>query len=139
MTPRTSSGRAGLTLLEVVVAMAIFLISVIAIMQLVLMGGERAMEVRLQTRTSMRCQSKLAEVMIGAQALTGSGGYASFDGDGDVDKDLQWRMDAKPVPSVANLWMVTVWVKADLPTGKTFESSVSQMVVDPSIRGTTFD
>ena len=136
MTLRTSPGRSALTLLEVVVAMAIFLISVIAILQLVLMGGERAMDVRLQTRTSMRCQSKIAEVTIGAQALSDTG-YANFEA--DADKDLQWRMEAKQVPDVAGLWVVNVWVKADLPTGKTVESSVSQMVVDPMIRGTTFD
>ena len=136
MIRRPSPGRAGLTLLEVVVAMAIFLISVIAILQLVLMGGERAMDVRLQTRTSMRCQSKLAEVMIGAQAMA-STGYTDFS-DG-LDKDLQWQLDVKEVPSVADLWLVTVSVKADLPTGKTVESKVSQMVVDPSKRGTTFD
>lgn len=136
MIRQPSPGRAGLTLLEVVVAMAIFLISVVAILQLVLMGGERAMDVRLQTRTSMRCQSKLAEVMIGAQAMTPTG-YTDFP-DG-LDKDLQWQLDVKEVPSVADLWLVTVSVKADLPTGKTVESKVSQMVVDPSKRGTTFD
>lgn len=116
--------------------MAIFLISVIAILQLILMGGERAMEVRLQTRTSMRCQSKLAEVMIGAQGLSDTG-YANFEG--EADKDLQWRMQAKQVPDVEGLWIVNVWVKADLTTGNAVESYLSQMVVDPANRGTTFD
>lgn len=136
MTRRTSQGRAGLTLLEVIVGMAIFLISVIAIMQLVLLGGERAMDVRLQTRTSIRCQSKLAEVMIGAEPLGSGGGYTNFTD--DFDKDLQWRMEATPAEA-SGLWIVKVWVKAELATGKIVESQLTQMVLDPSIRGTTFD
>lgn len=134
-TLRMVPARSGLTLLEVIVAMAIFLISVIAILQLVLLGGERAMDVRLQTRTSMRCQAKLAEVMAGFTPLSSGGGYTNFDE--DFDKDLQWRMEA--TESVPGLWDVKIWVKADLASGKTVESSLFQMVLDPSIRGTTFD
>lgn len=127
--------RHGLTLLEVVVATAIFLVSVIAITQLTNIGGERAMDVHLQTRTSLRCQGKLAEIVIGAETNT-SGSYSPFTD--DFDKDLQWRAEISEA-GAAGLMLAKVWVKAELPGGKVVESHLSQMFVDPSIRGTTFD
>lgn len=138
MTRRTTNSRPGLTLLEVIVSTAIFLISVIAIFQLLFLGSQRASDVRLQTRTSLRCQAKLAEVMAGAQALNSSGSYTNFD-DSDPDKDLQWKMEAIPSDDKQMLWMVKVWVKAELPTGKIVESQLCQMVLNPAMRGTTFD
>jgi len=135
---RKAQARRGLTLLEVIVSMAIFLLSIIAIFHLLSIGTNAAIEVRLQTRTSMRCQAKLAEVMCGAQALASTGTYSNFD-DSDPDKDLQWRMEATPADDIQMLWMVKVWVKADLPSGEMVESQLSQMVINPSMRGTTFD
>jgi type II secretion system protein I len=126
-----------LTLLEVIVAMAIFLVSVIAILQLVTMGNDRALDVRLQMRTSMRCQSKLAEVMIGATTLGSSGGYANFQD--DIDKDLQWKVEATSSDPNQLLWTVKVWVKADLPNGRTVESHLVQMILNPANRGSTLD
>jgi Tfp pilus assembly protein PilV len=136
MTMRT--GRSALTLLEVIVAMAIFLISVIAIFQLLFLGTERAMDVRLRTRTSLRCQAKLAEIMIGAEPLNSTGSYTNFT---DTDTDLQWKMEATAHPSDNKqmLYTVKVWVKAELPSGKVVESHLCQLVLNPSMRGTTFD
>lgn len=129
--------RPGLTLLEVIVAMAILLISVIAILQLVNMGTDRALDVRLQARTSMRCQGKLAEIMIGAESLSASGTYTSFTD--DKDKDLQWKMEATPSDETGMLYTVKVWVKAELATGRIVESHLCQMMLNPANRGTTFD
>jgi prepilin-type N-terminal cleavage/methylation domain-containing protein len=138
MITRTSEIRAGLTLLEVIVGMAIFLVAMVAILQLVVSGGERAQDVRLQTRTSIRCQAKLAEVMVDPTLLNaGSGGYTPFVE--DYDKDLQWKIEATRAEATG-LWMVKVSVKAEfVDSGKIVESTLSQMVLDPSIRGTTFD
>jgi Tfp pilus assembly protein PilV len=128
--------RPGLTLLEVIVSMVIFLMSVIAISQLILMGSERADDVRLQTRTSLRCQSKLAEYTVGIETLSAvGGGYAPFQD--DFDKDLQWKAEA--TQEYEGLWTVKISVKADLKTGRTVESTLTQMILDPTIRGTTFD
>ena len=129
-------GRIALTLLEVIVSMAIFLLSVIAIFQLVFMGSERAMEVRLQARTSLRCQSKLAEVMIGAEPLNSTGNYAAF---ADSDKDLQWKIEVESKDEKGLLYLVKVWVKAELPGSKLVESYLCQMILNPAMRGTTFD
>ena len=128
--------RTALTLLEVIVAMAIFLISVIAIFQLLFLGTERALDVRLRTRTSLRCQAKLSEIIIGAEPLNSSGSYTNFT---DTDTDLQWKMEATPSDDKQMLWTVKVWVKAEPKSGKVVESYLCQFVLNPSMRGTTFD
>ncbi len=136
MNLRPCQRRAGLTLLEVIVAMTIFGLSIIAIFQLLNLGSEQAMDVRLRMRTSLRCQSKLAEVIIGAQELSASGSYTYYE---DADKDLQWKVEAMPLDNKGLLYSVKVWVKAEFPSGKIVESQLCQMVLNPSMRGSTFD
>ena len=128
--------RSGLTLLEVVVAMAIFLMSLVAIWQLLLLSGDRALDVKLLARTSMVCQSKLAEVMIGAEPPNSTSGYTSLPD--EANKDLQWKMEVQS-SDVANLYNVKISVKAELPNGRIFESHLTQMVLDPAVRGSTLD
>ncbi len=131
---RTDQRRRGLTLFEVVVAMAIFMISVIGIYQLITFGRDRALDVRMQTRTSLRCQAKLSEVIVGAVPLESTGGYSSF----DDDKDLQWSLSVESV-GFDGAMQVKVSVKSDLPDGRTVESQLAQIILDPSIRGSTLD
>ncbi len=128
--------RKGLTLLEVVVSVAIFLIALAAIWELFLIGGDRARDVKLQTRTSMLCQSKLAEVVVGAADLTSSSDYTNFTD--EFNKDLQWRMEVESTDA-ENVSLVKVWVKADLPGGRIVESHLAQMVLDPKVRGSSLD
>jgi len=125
--------RTGVTLLEVIFAMAIFLMAMVAIWQLMLLGSDRAMEVRLQARTSARCQGKLAEVIVSNTPISSAGSYSAFD---DADADLQWKLEVSD--EIAGLKMVRVWVKGDLQ-GRSVETMLSQMVLDPATRGSTFD
>jgi hypothetical protein len=99
------------------------------------MGSERALDIQQETRTSARCQSKMAEVIIGAVPLTPSGGYASFE---DSDSDLQWKVDVGPSDAVG-LYLVKVSVKKDLATGRSIESQLCQMVLDPTMRGNSLE
>lgn len=130
------AGRKGLTLLEVIVATAIFLLSLVAIWQLFLIGGDRALDVKLQARTSMICQSKLAEATIGPDAPSPTGDYTSFTD--EVNKDLKWKMEVES-GGAENLWTVKIWVKAELQGGRVIESHLTQMVLDPKVRGSTLD
>ncbi len=61
--------RRGLTLLEVLLSVAIFLGSLTAIMQLLSLGRRAEMLARLQTEAVMRCESQMAEVLAGVQEL----------------------------------------------------------------------
>jgi Tfp pilus assembly protein PilV len=127
--------RRALTLLEVIISMAIFMMSMVAIWQLVAIGSQRAIEVKLQSRTSMCCQAKLDEIMV-TTPLT-STGYQSFSDAYDANKDLQWKVETNQ--TTAGLYTVTVSVKADLPSGDSLESKLSRIVLDPSTRGSTQD
>jgi prepilin-type N-terminal cleavage/methylation domain-containing protein len=130
--------RSGLTLLEVVVALAIFGFSIVAIFQLINLGNERAEDVRAQTRTSLRCQAKMAELMIDASQLVDSE-FAPFTDTDTKDGDMQWKVKAEAFDDTAKLFTVTVTVKAEIPGGRVVESSLTRMVMSSAHRGTTFD
>jgi prepilin-type N-terminal cleavage/methylation domain-containing protein len=127
-------GRRGFSLLEVLTALAIFLISLIALGQLISLTGERAVEVQQLSRASQLGQSKLAEVVSGAVSLS------SGSGDFDEDPDWHWQVDAEQDYSgITGLWRVQVKISRDMGDGNPIESTVSQMVLDPSMRGSTAD
>jgi type II secretion system protein I len=66
----------GMTLLEVVLAMAIFVGSLAVMSQLVWNGSRAAVQSQLQTQALVRCEAKLAEIVVGASPLqAGSGTY----------------------------------------------------------------
>jgi Tfp pilus assembly protein PilV len=127
--------RAGLSLLEVVIAMAILLFSIVAITQLVSMGSQRALDVQQQAIGTMLCQRKLAEIAMGAESLNSSG-YAPFPEDG-MD-DWQWKVDADQ-GAVNGLWSVQVTVKYQHEEGETVEIQLGQMILDPTLRGSNQD
>ena len=133
---RSSPRRRGLTLLEVVVSMAIFLIAVIAIWQLITIGTERALDMKLQAETSLRCESKMAEIMIGKLAPQGTGGYQP---DEEPFEEFEYKVLATERNDIKKLYDVVIWVRATSPSGGTVESSLAQSVMDPSIRGSTMD
>jgi len=123
--------RPGLTLLEVVIALAIFLIALVPIWHLVTLGGEQALDVAHQAQASMLCQAKLDCVKVGAEPLNTSGTV-------DIGRDLTWNYTIESSPGeVENLYMVKVTVKVDRADGKTIEASLVQMVLDPAWRGST--
>jgi general secretion pathway protein I len=137
MTTRPSNaalGRPGLSLLEVLVALAIFLFAMVAIGRLVVSGADRALEVRYKSEAVQIAQTKLAEAASGAVALSSQGASPL-----DEDPEWQWSLDAEQ-GSVANLWNVTVRVSRAGPGGSPMEyCSLTQMVLDPAQRGSSFD
>ena len=122
------SPRSGLSLIEVLLALAIFLMSLVAIARLVDMGADRELEGRLQTRGTRLLQFKMAEIASGAVPLTATDG--SFDGD---DADWSWSMEAQ-AQGPPNLYLVTVTVSRDLK-GRKYQLSLTQMLLDPAAVG----
>jgi general secretion pathway protein I len=123
-------GRQGLTLLEVVIALAIFLIALVPIWRLVSMGGELALDVQQQAQASMLCQGKLDGVKVGAEPRNGAGSV-------DIG-NVSWNYTIESTPAdVDNLYQVKVTVKCDRKDGKTMEATLTQMVFDPAFRGST--
>lgn len=64
-----SGNRNGLSLLEVVLAVAIFLASMTAITGLVSTGTRASVRGQLETEAILRCESKLGEVLAGIEPL----------------------------------------------------------------------
>jgi general secretion pathway protein I len=129
--PARPAARPGLSLMEVLVALAIFLFAMIALGQLIGYGSDRAADVRDLNRAPLLAQSKMAEVAGGAVALS-SAPETPFEGD---DADWSWSLDASSDGGIQNLWRVTVTVSRNRPGNDRFEYKLSQMVLDPSARG----
>lgn len=64
------SGRAGITLLEVILATAIFLGSLTAILQLMRLGHDSRLSAGLEAECALRCESLMAEYVSGMRELT---------------------------------------------------------------------
>jgi type II secretory pathway pseudopilin PulG len=124
--------RPGISLLEVLAALAIFLVSFAALGHLVQSSADRALDVQLQSHAARLAQSKLHEVVWGIEPLSSSNGTFG------EDADWQWTLDCEQ-GNLANLWNVTVTVRRDLIDGTHIEFALNQMVLDPSMRGSTFD
>jgi general secretion pathway protein I len=131
---RRSKPRKGLSLLEVIVALSIFLFALVAIARLVNLGSDLALDVEQRSRATQLCQSKLSEVVSGAVTLT-----SQSDTPFDEDPNWTWSLDCEQT-SVTGLWNVTVKASHQGSDGnKVLMCSLSQMVLDPSIRGTSYD
>jgi len=120
--------RAGLSLIEVLLAMAIFSMAVAAISRLVDMGTDRELDARLTSTATRLAQDKLAEVEIGVTAITGS------DSSGTCDNEPDWSWTMTQEAHGTNLYLVTVTVSRDLK-GRQFTLTLAQMMIDPSVKG----
>jgi len=123
--------RGGMTLLEVLMALAIFLLAVVAIGRLVNLSSERALDIQLQGQAMQLCQSKMAEIYVGAEALT-----SQSDVPFPEDSSWLWSADCNQ-GQVTNLWTVQVKVSKVRADGGRFEVTLTQMMLDPSVRGTS--
>lgn len=126
--------RAGVSLLEVIAALVIFLLSYVAISDLINQSAQRAALVELQELATLRCQSKLAEVVAGALPLSSQEGMPY-----EEDANWTWSLQCEQHGQLAGLWNVTVRVSRMTPEGYRVESILSQMVLDPTVRGSTMD
>ena len=63
--PRHSQTRRGMTLLEVILATAIFLGALTAILQLMNLGHDSRLSARLDAEAALRCEDKLARIVSG--------------------------------------------------------------------------
>jgi type II secretion system protein I len=128
------SSRPGITLLEVIIALMIFLFSLVAILRLVGMGNERARDIFDNEQAMQRAQSKLAEVVAGAQPLQSQAETEFTELPGWF-----WAIDVSDsdVDSVKN---VKVRISNTTPSGQRRELlQLSQLVLNPTVRGTTVE
>ncbi len=142
-TPRSRSGlealgagskRPALTLLEVLVALAVFLLAMVVFGDMVVRNSQIARDIERQNLATRLCKSKLNEVIAGVVPLSSQG-----DTPFDEAPDYTWSLDAEN-GSVDGLWNVTVHVtRTQTDADDPIECSVTQMILDPTIEGSTQD
>ncbi|MBA4189838.1 MAG: hypothetical protein C0467_17790 [Planctomycetaceae bacterium] len=119
--------RAGLSLIEVLLAMTIFFIAIVAISRLVDMGTDRELDARMHATGARLAQAKLAEVEAGIESVTATSG--DF---GEGEPGWTWSMTAELQGT--NLYLVSLTVSRDLK-GKPFTLNLAQMILDPTVKG----
>lgn len=124
--------RDALSLLEVIIALATFLLALVGLGYLLTVAGNLALDTQFRSQAALLCQSKLAEVSAGAVALE-SRVEVPF----DEDDAYKWSLDAQQ--ATAGLYNVTIIVSRKRPDGTTLETSLSQMVLDPKMVGSVHD
>ncbi|HJZ91822.1 MAG TPA: hypothetical protein VKE40_13190, partial [Gemmataceae bacterium] len=121
--------RPGLSLLEVLGATAIFLLSIVAIGELMNASTDQAQDVQFRSRATRLCQSKLNEFAAGVEQVNGASS-GSF----DEEPAWSWKADVTSETSAPNLYRVTVTVSRDTTRGP-IEVSMTQFIFDPQQRG----
>src|SRR5262249_19903729 len=101
MMRRASAPRPGISLLEVITAFVIFLLSYVAISDLINQSAQHAALVELQELATVRCQSKLAEVVAGALPLSSQEGMPY-----DDDANWTWSLQCEHHGQLSGLWNV---------------------------------
>jgi general secretion pathway protein I len=122
--------RRGFSLIEVLLAMAILMMSLVAITQLVGIGSDNGLNARFSMRGTRLAESKMAEIESGALALDSASQGGQFEGD---DSAWSWSCDVQP-GSAPNLYQVTVTVTRDF-RGAPFEVSLGRLMIDPMMMG----
>jgi type II secretion system protein I len=119
-----------MSLLEVLVALAIFIMALAALGQLVQLGLEQAVEAERQTTAVRLAQSQLAEIEAGSVGIDGGSGEFT-DQELKTDGTPLWKWEALSVPTAtANVYDVTVTIS--LTTGEPFTLTLSQLIFDPA-------
>jgi type II secretion system protein I len=122
--------RRGLTIMEVLLALAIFVGALAVLSKLVEIGVRASQYAQLQTRAALLAESKLGEVVAGIVPL-GSGGESFPD-----DPAWQWQLSVSDGPVAGLVWVsVTVAPSATGELARTREAVVftlSRWLLDPA-------
>ncbi len=118
-----------MTLLEVLIALAIFFMSIMAISNLVDMARERAEEAGQRSIALLVAESKVAEMKAGFTALSNA------NGNWETDDRYIWTADVQPLGPV--LFQVTITAQRDGFARSKVE--LVQYLADPQALGSTMD
>jgi type II secretion system protein I len=96
--------RSGFTLLEVMVALAIFVAAFAALSQLYSLGTRAAVDAALQTQAAVRAEAKMAEVLAGVESLEAASEMPFED-----DANWSWGLEVNEGPH-ADVYEIVVTV-----------------------------
>lgn len=120
--------RRGMTLLEVVLALAIFFGAMAALAQLTWNGTRAALQARFKAQAVIRCETKLAELVAGVEPLESQSGVPFPD-------DSAWTWSAMIAPgSFPELILLDVSVRRTGSNGLgNMEYRLSRWLRDPAV------
>jgi general secretion pathway protein I len=101
------ASRRGLSLLEVILSVAIFLGAMTAIMQCLAVGQSSEVAARLQSEAVLRCEAKMGEILCGASEASSS---QSNTFDDDETGNWEWTAQVSDA-GTSGLLQVTVLVE----------------------------
>lgn len=120
--------RRGMTLFEVLLALAIFVGSMAAISQIISGGLRGAVQGRLQSLAVIRCQSKLSELVAGSIPFQATGATPFAD-----DVAWSWSLTLQPTQQAdLHLVEVTVTHESQNPAGRA-SFTLRRMLRDPQL------
>lgn len=130
--PKTHAcARNGLTILEVLLALGIFLASATIVTDLLGTGTRASVEGRLRSQMALLAESQMAEAGAGILELN-SVSSQSFETDVEVDESLTWSMDVED--GDGDLLTVTVTVEHTNDQDDVDQSfSLTRLMRDPQI------
>jgi type II secretion system protein I len=138
-TPRRA-GRTGLTLLEVLVSAAIFFMALVGIATLIGLGSDLALATQHRTEALQLAQSKMSQVVLGAIDLKNSQQNAAIPPEETPNgaTGWTWSLDSSQadITQPAALYNVKITVQRQRDDGSTITVTLSQLVIDPTQRGT---
>ena len=123
MISRNARRRSGLSLVEVLVSMAIFLIALAAISQLMDMGRNSAYDASMINDGTRLAQSKLAEIEAGVIGIDDNES-------GEFELDPNWKWEVTSEQLASNTYSVTVRVYNEVY--RRIEVSLTQVIFDPT-------
>ena len=119
--------RQGMTLIEVLVAMAVFLLALAGIAQLIDFGTNNSIEAARTTTGTRLCQSKMAEVEAGVVSMS-EGSQGTF------EEEPLWQWSVEVGTEVAP-FTFEITVKAWIEQGRPVEVTLTQIIYDPRYMG----
>ena len=128
-----ASRRAGLSLMEVLVSLAIFLMALTALTYLVNLSSNLAGEGQRRGRCAQIARSKMNELVAGSLPLQGQP-----DSSVDDETDYRWSADVSP-GAATGLYNVTVTVTYRPDDPYPIKVSYSRLIFDPQYAGSTQD
>lgn len=126
--------RAGLSLLEVLLSLTIFLVALGALHQLMSFSSDQAEMIQQRSYAATLAQSQLAKVISGIVPIA----EGVSDTPVEEDEDYQWSMQSEP-SVIEGLYTVVVTVYRDMGNGRKVQFVLAQMIVDPAKVGSNQD
>ena len=134
--------RKGTSLLEVIVATAIFVLAIAALGSLVDLSSDQAQIVKQRSLAMQICKTKMNEVSAGIIPMTGvQENLLEGEDIPEGNPDWEWSLAVTDAPnvSVEGLSQVTVTVSWPDRKGVMRSESLTQIVMDVTIRGNNAD